>query len=227
MILPGFKKKLIDWRKLFNKALTKDELENLGLLTSVIDELWTAHVEQLRLERMRTDDELDYWGREKLFDTEAPRSSFASKDAILNAGIYDSNTVSATPYRRLKFVMDYWCALWFWPLDKLEELPDRTSWISEVTLILTGKLPGARVPQDELFESQSNFLADQRLDLALKLEELGALDWKQLRRIYPRIRIVETIAQQHRFHHWELEFADVFYPDPTSKKRGGIRHRSW
>ena len=21
--------------------------------------------------------------------------------------------------------MDYWCALWFWPIDKADELPDR------------------------------------------------------------------------------------------------------
>jgi hypothetical protein len=25
---------------------------------------------------------------------------------------------NAGPYARLKFAMDYWCSLWFWPIDK-------------------------------------------------------------------------------------------------------------
>lgn len=32
---------------------------------------------------------------------------------------------NAGPYARLKAAMDYWCALWFWPIEKAELLPDR------------------------------------------------------------------------------------------------------
>ena len=32
------------------------------------------------------------------------------------AGMLSEDGDIATPYRRLKLVMDYWCALWFWPL---------------------------------------------------------------------------------------------------------------
>ncbi|MET8260105.1 hypothetical protein [Micromonospora sp. NPDC005205] len=28
-------------------------------------------------------------------------------------------TAPGTPYWRLKTLMDVWCALWFWPLDKV------------------------------------------------------------------------------------------------------------
>ena len=47
---------------------------------------------------------------------------------------------TATPYRRLKLVMDYWCALWFWPLAQANALPTRTQWITEVGAILEGNV---------------------------------------------------------------------------------------
>jgi hypothetical protein len=31
----------------------------------------------------------------------------------------------ATPFRGLKLVMDYWCALWFWPITDSVTLPSR------------------------------------------------------------------------------------------------------
>ena len=44
----------------------------------------------------------------------------------------------ATPFRRLKLVMDYWCALWFWPLDKATELPSRELWWFVLETVLLG-----------------------------------------------------------------------------------------
>ena len=32
-------------------------------------------------------------------------------------------------YQRLRLVMDAWCALSFWPLDKVDELPDWEEWL--------------------------------------------------------------------------------------------------
>lgn len=34
--------------------------------------------------------------------------------------------------------MDYWCALWFWPIDKADELPDRGTWLFEIETLLDG-----------------------------------------------------------------------------------------
>ena len=221
LVAPSLQANLSSWRKAFTKPLTDDEMESLGLLTKVIDTLWAAHVEQLHVERATTDEALEYWGRETT-NVESPISSFATKDAVLTAGIYSTNSDSAPPYRRLKFVMDYWCALWFWPLDALDELPQREVWLNEVTLILTGKLPNAQTTAGELFEDESEFLADQRRELAEKLESLGSLDWDHLKELYPRIARVEAIASQHRFLHWDLEFADVFYPEQEICRRAGF-----
>jgi hypothetical protein len=44
----------------------------------------------------------------------------------------------------------------------------------------------------------------------LFLSTWGFVDLGRLRVFYPRLQVVEKIAAQHRFFHWELEFADIF-----------------
>jgi len=39
-------------------------------------------------------------------------------------------------YFRLKMVMDYWCSLWFWPLEKAEELPSRQDFWLDIDAML-------------------------------------------------------------------------------------------
>lgn len=36
--------------------------------------------------------------------------------------------------------MDYWCALWFWPLDQVGSLPSRAQWLTEIGAILEGNI---------------------------------------------------------------------------------------
>ncbi|MEI5617536.1 hypothetical protein WB403_51480, partial [Streptomyces brasiliscabiei] len=80
-------------------------------------------VETLRADRNRTEDQFAIWGQEGADKA----SSTATKDSIRANGIFNLEAKIATPYHRLKLVMDYWCALWFWPLDKVDELPDRAT----------------------------------------------------------------------------------------------------
>ena len=37
------------------------------------------------------------------------------------------------------------------------------------------------------------------------------LDLGQILKLFPRLKLVDELAKRHRFHHWELVFADVFY----------------
>ena len=39
---------------------------------------------------------------------------------------------------RLKLVMDAWCALWFWPLERAAELPERSTWLAMARRLLEG-----------------------------------------------------------------------------------------
>ncbi|MCB1921996.1 MAG: hypothetical protein KDJ28_18765, partial [Candidatus Competibacteraceae bacterium] len=54
----------------------------------------------------------------------------------------------------------------------------------------------------------------------------GQLQIEKLFEHFPRLRLVNELAERHRFFHWELTFADIFYapreipPDPPFSKRG-------
>ena len=47
--------------------------------------------------------------------------------------------------------MDYWCALWFWPIDQVDLLPDRDTWWFELSLILRGQVFNFTPEQANLF----------------------------------------------------------------------------
>ena len=48
-------------------------------------------------------------------------------------GVSVSNTNSRL---RLKWAMDYWVSLWFWPISDAQSLPTRDSWLLELSMIL-------------------------------------------------------------------------------------------
>ena len=72
---------------------------------------------------------------------------------------------NAGPYARLKFAMDYWCALWFWPIDKADLLPSRSEFFFDMSLILEGTLASvnvdeyAKVGQMSLFPTEMEQMA--------------------------------------------------------------------
>ncbi|AXQ54743.1 hypothetical protein [Streptomyces koyangensis] len=75
--------------------------------------LWTLVAKRLELSERKISRRIDVWGADWL---DQP-SEAADRKAVL-----DDLTRRGTPYWRLKTVMDAWCALWFWPLDRVGEL---------------------------------------------------------------------------------------------------------
>ena len=197
---------LKEWRRTFFHAFTPDNIDELERLSDAVDRLWTLHTRQLGRDHRETEDPLPVWGR---LDPERVGSSNEWKDRIRRQGIFAEST--ASPYRRLKLVMDYWCALWFWPVAQADDLPSRDEFLNEVSLVLTGDVrpPGRQPSQSDLFGEE---YAEHAGDMAAKiLDEVGMLDLKQLFKLFPRLKLVDELAKRHRFHHWELVFADVFY----------------
>ena len=124
------------WKKALLGPFSDLEIRRLRQLSAKIDALWAEHAHQLAQDRARTEDKLPVWP-----DSDAGCiSSRASKEATRKAGMLSEDGDTATPYRRLKLVMDYWCALWFWPLAQANALPTRTQWITEVGAILEGNV---------------------------------------------------------------------------------------
>ena len=73
----------------------------------------------------------------------------AEKEAIRRQGLFNEDGDLATPFRRLKLVMDYWCALWFWPIQESATLPSREQWWMEVGAVLEGNIVDV-APQAEM-----------------------------------------------------------------------------
>ena len=129
------------------------------------------------------------------------------KDKIYEQEKLSKGVANSSFYRRLKMVMDYWCALWFWPITEAEMLPTRLEFLNEVGMIL-GEMEmvvPAQAEQLLLFPETQEPKQGQ-----LSLKTWGFVDLEQLKLFCPRLQVVEELSTRHRFFHWELEFADLF-----------------
>lgn len=224
-LYPDDFERLKQWRKTFCKPLEPYEIGRLQQLSQKVDELWAEHARILARDRAATEDALSVWPQP---DVTAPATSRADKEATRKRGLFNEDGDEATPYRRLKLVMDYWCALWVWPIRQSATLPEREQWWMEIGAILEGNIvdlapqtaldlhataapqPLAPKPQGDLvgFEAQLELTAQPAQ--ATLHDRFGRLRIAKLREVFPRVASVEGIARQRRFMHWELTFADVF-----------------
>ena len=215
-------KRIKEWRKAFCQPFTVEEIAELEALSARVDELWALHTEQLARDRRETEDTLPVWGSEG--STHPRRTPNDWKDRIRDQGVFSEGTRTVGPYRRLKLVMDYWCALWFWPIGEAQRLPTRDEFLNEVSLVLKGSVfqPGLGPNQTEDLFGQE--YAEHAEDIAKRItNEIGMLDLGRLFEQFPRLKFVEEMADRRRFHHWELVFADLFYGGcGDGSERGGF-----
>jgi hypothetical protein len=104
--------------------------------------------------------------------------------------------------------MDYWCALWFWPIEKADLLPSRAEFLLDLSLLLEGNVYDTGPAVGEQFSMFPDTMP-QQMALALK-DEFGFVDVDRLCRENPRLKLVQELVEKHHFLHWELEFADIF-----------------
>ena len=199
-----------EWRKAFCQPFTAEEVAELEALSARVDELWALHTEQLARDRRETEDTLPVWEAEGT--TRPRRTPNDWKDHIRDQGVFSVGTRTVGPYRRLKLVMDYWCALWFWPIGEAQRLPTRDEFLNEVSLVLKGSVfqPGLGPNQTEVLFGQE--YAEHADEIAKRItNEIGMLDLDRLFEQFPRLKLVDEMASRRGFHHWELVFADMFY----------------
>lgn len=199
-----------EWRREFTKPFADADIRTLERLSTAIDRLWARHVKELKRIRRRTTDPLSVYGRPA--EDRRPTTT-RQKDRILKQELRSEAVRNSSPYRRLKLVMDYWCALWFWPIEKHELLPTRDEMLLELELLLEGEVYDAGATE----EQTSLFPDTMPKQLAMELrDEFGFVDIERLCERRPRLDLVRKLAERYRFHHWELEFADLF------AERGGF-----
>ena len=233
---PDAFKTIKEWKKAFCAPLDDNEIKTLQSLSEAVDRLWREHTQMLAQHRQRTEDVYPLWGQDGV---EEHHTTTREKDDLRAHGIFNTNARIASPYRRLKLAMDYWCALWFWPLDKVDQLPDRQKWLFDLNTILNSAgtfdfapeqenllEPGASEeqaePGDDLFTKpiQDLFAADEpqqtlRAEAQAAREvsnQRGELNLEKLFKnpFFNTLAIANQLGEHYRFFHWELAFADIF-----------------
>ncbi|MCY4171128.1 MAG: hypothetical protein OXF08_05965 [Bacteroidetes bacterium] len=193
-----------EWRKSFIKPHDEGEIQQLLHISSIIDTLWEEHVSDLlRLEKLTTDpfDVYPKYDDRNQNTVDIPsRATTREKEERFNQ-ILNPDDQNTSAYQRLKLVMDYWCALWYWPIHEASHLPNRAEFLSDLMAILSGK-------EDAI---SHDMFADTP-----ERDTLGFIDLNSLTLNRPRLQIVKKLSAKYHFHHWQLEYADIF------KTRGGF-----
>ena len=200
-------KKITEWRKNFTKTFSEGDIRQLEKMSAAVDKLWKRHTDHQRIVRAETSDQLTLFGQPKPEKKRDP-SAIEWKDRKYQQEILSKDISSSSPYRRLKLVMDYWCALWFWPIEKADLLPTREEFLLELSLILEGNVYDTQTAEGVQISLFSDTMPRQiALDL---VDEYGWVDVDKLCRELPRLSLVRELVENYRFLHWELEFADIF-----------------
>lgn len=206
--------KMKKWRKEFTKAYDSEDIASLKRLSSTIDSLWNKQVQLRKTLEESTRDVINIYGHKD--SAKDSHTSIRQKDAILSKLYKSEEMKNAGPYARLKFAMDYWCSLWFWPIEKADLLPTRSEFLFDMALILEGNVTNIKGSEPTLFEEYKSETEKAADALRTVYKEYGTVDIPALCKENPRLALSKKIAEDQHFMHWELEFADIF------EKNGGF-----
>ena len=210
-------KRMKAWNKKFTAPYSADDLVTLQRLSDAIDKLWKAQIDLRKEVGEKTQDSLSVFGYTD--EAEDSHTTIRQKDKIYSELYKSEHMRNAGPYARLKFAMDYWCALWFWPIDQADLLPTRSEFLFDMSLILEGTMASVKVT-DSVKGGQMTLFPTEMEQLALDIIDTygtdTVVDIPRLRKENPRLDLAARIAEQNHFMHWELEFADLF------AERGGF-----
>ncbi len=210
-------KEMVKWNKKFNEPISDEDVKTMLRLSAAIDELWEKQIELRREVDEKTRDSLSIYGHKD--DEETSHTTIRQKDKIFSELYKSEHMRNAGPYARLKFAMDYWCSLWFWPIDKAELLPTRSEFLFDMSVILEGTAASVQVSNEAKMGQLSLFPTEME-QLVFDFQDTygmdSIVDIPKLRKENPRLDLVARIAEQNKFMHWELEFADMF------AERGGF-----
>ena len=116
-LAPQDTKRLNDWRKGIRKPPSPkkppgqkaSQVQRLQDLSGRAEYLWSLVIDRLCISEREISRAIDVWGADDFLVAQEAKP----RDEIL------ADLASpGTPFWRLKTVMDAWCALWFWPVDK-------------------------------------------------------------------------------------------------------------
>lgn len=225
--LKEMKKVMANIRKSWFKGITGEEYKQLERISRKIDVLLKKYVEfQMGVAEYANNGYAvwKYAGKRTLpFETNAQREEFDDQR-------YRKNS----PYMKLKAVMDYWCALFFWEYKDLADLPTRQDYWDDIERVLDVDMKevspkvrfsnAGKTGEEDLFlpkQGRIDFDAEEEISAAkvqsleYYIAEMGNKQTNKLplKGVYSerRFDIVNELAKRYHFFHPMLEFLEVFW----------------
>ena len=225
-----------DW----TAPVTDYDFKTLQRLSSKIDLLLKEYYYNQKDIDKYTTSKNDVWDgvdrntSSSLFKEEEQAESYAMKQRL-----FDTRNRHDNAYFRLKMVMDYWCALWFWEYDDTISLPKRREYWSDIEAMLdvdddrldqaTARALRVHIDskgQTDLFPDGkvNDMFMQHKLEQRLNEEESRVLTRSKEEILSSvkgsdrdffddskRFAIVKRYADRYRFFHPMLEFLEVFW----------------
>ena len=195
----GRLKDLKTWRKEITKALSTTQALRLTALARRVEVLWEMTLRRLRVAEAEASRRIDLWGRKAQADTGSTVSR-EDIEAYLEA--------PGSAYRRLRLVMDAWCALWFWPLTTDVTPPSLDEWLGALEGLLGKQVKDAKGTDGTLVDASSWAELETMEEVELGLA--GARKVQSVIDEHEWLTVVQEVAEAQGFFHWELDFATVF-----------------
>jgi len=191
-----------DWRKGFTKKITKAELKIMQTLSDAADKLWEAHWWEREVVLARTKQVIPLWGQNPV---SRPQSSVDTPSIGQKERELAYLNRPTSPYQRLKLAMDYWCALWFWPIPEAKQLPTRVQYLNEI-----GELFKQATEEFERLPEQLKLFGSQHKPKQRTFADLPVPNVEELCIQYHRLLLSNKVAKEMQFIHWTLAFPEVF-----------------
>lgn len=219
-------KRMNDIVKSWTHSILATEFCILQRISAKIDHLlkeyftYQISIEQCTNNRKEVWDGINHDDKE-LFRAEMQAESYAKKQELFDTRYGHNNA-----YHKLKLVMDYWCALWFWEYKDAASLPTREQYWADIETLLQvddalldartkaalEKADATLFDNDEDFkrisEEESQIIAQSKTEILRNAHANDSLFADEEPR---RFKIVEQLSARYRFFHPMLEFIEVFW----------------
>jgi hypothetical protein len=127
---PEAVKKVRDWKKEWIKPLLPSEIAIVQRISATIDSLLKEFYQFQRHINTQTQTRLKVFGI-PVEGIQTEIKTYHEKEALA-----DYRNRHNAPYFKVKMVMDYWCALWFWDVREAGTLPNRLEYWQDIAGIL-------------------------------------------------------------------------------------------
>lgn len=197
-------------RAFVSKRFNSDDISEMLSLSDKAEILWESLAKKLAKLRADTTDPYDIYGHAA--DRGHKVLSYEEKNALVAAVMRGDGTAGSGEALRLRLAMDYWCALWFWPIDKADLFPSREEFLFDMGNILTSEVLGTNeASYAEGLWAETKEAAQEDVYGRVSIDKL----------VVPgtALAVACDVAKRYRFFHWPVEFADIFLPAREKDKK--------